>query len=90
MQKGFIQLQISNLIIKNPDQKSQSRNTDINIVYDLVNTLASTAFKINKKMLYFILDYGIEFKLIEDLDSIENINKFLNFFVWFFMRVGLL
>ena len=41
-------------------------------------------------MLYFILDYGIEFKLIEDLDSIENINKFLNFFVWFFMRVGLL
>ena len=65
----------STLIIKNPDQKEQSRITDTNIVYDLVNTLASTAFKINNKMLDFILDYGIEFKLIEYLDSIENINK---------------
>lgn len=66
---------ISTLNIKNPYQKAQSKIKDINIVYDLVNTLASTAFKINNKMLDFILDYGVEFKLIEDLDSIENINK---------------
>lgn len=66
---------ISTLIIKNPDQKEQSRITDTNIVYDVVNTLASTAFKINNKMLDFSLDYGIVFKLIEYLDSIENINK---------------
>jgi len=35
-------------------------------------------------MLDFILNYGIEFKLIEDLDSIENINKFLKLFCGFY------
>ena len=69
---------ISTLIIKNPNQKENSRFTVTNIVYDIVNTLAyvsllqlsSTAFKFHTQMLDFNLDYGIEFKLIAELDSI--------------------
>jgi len=61
----IILTKISTLIIKNPDQKTHSRITDTNIVFGLVNTLASTAFKFNNTMLDFIMDYGIEFQLIE-------------------------
>jgi DNA-dependent RNA polymerase len=53
-----------NLIIENWELKESSVIKDSNIVFDLVNNMSSVGFKINKDVLNFINEYGIEYNLI--------------------------
>ena len=62
---------VSPLIIKNSDLKEQSKILNENIVYKIVNLLSSVAFTINRPVLNFILEKGVEFGLLTDPNYIH-------------------
>jgi DNA-directed RNA polymerase len=60
---------IEPLIIKKNDLEESSTIEEENKIYDLVNNLNSTGFKINNQVLNFILSEGIKFNLISDFNN---------------------
>ena len=57
------------LIIDNWELKESSTIKDENVVYDLVNNMNSVGYKINKDVLNFLDNYGVEYDLILHKES---------------------
>ena len=66
------------LLINKANYKQNSEIVKDNIIYDMVNNINKTSYKINKKVLDFIEEFGVEFGLIEDINQkhpLENIKR---------------
>ena len=57
---------VTPLIIKNSELKDQSIIEHNNVIFNMVNNLSKVGFKINEQVLDFIMEYGLEYKLIID------------------------
>lgn len=67
-----------NLLINKANYKQNSEIIKGNIIYDMVNNINKTCYKINKEVLDFIHEYGVEYGLIEDVNQkhpLENIKR---------------
>lgn len=63
------------IIIEKLFYDNQSKITDINIVYKIANSIASVPYKINDKLLQFLIDKGDEMGLLVDKKEIEVLEK---------------
>jgi len=54
------------MIISHPLNEGQTIIKEKNVVYNTVNYLSSVPYKINEELLNFILEFGIDYKLIID------------------------
>lgn len=57
------------LLIDKANYKVFSRIEKENIIYDMVNNMNATAYKINKQVLSFILEYGVKYDIIMDINK---------------------
>lgn len=58
------------LIIDKANYKEYSTiEKDNNIFYDMVNNLNKTPYKVNKEVLNFIIEYGIQYDIIDDINK---------------------
>ena len=66
------------LLINKANYKQNSDIVKVNIIYDMVNNINKTSYKINKEVLEFIEEYGVDYGLIEDVNqkhSLEDIKR---------------
>lgn len=59
----------SKLLIDKANYKIFSRIDKENIIYDMVNNINATPYKINKEVLSFILEYGVMYDIIMDINK---------------------
>lgn len=57
------------LLINKANYKQDSDIVKGNIIYDMVNNINKTSYKINNEVLEFIQDYGVDYGLIEDVNK---------------------
>lgn len=58
-----------NLLINKANYREPSEiEKDSNIIYDMVNNMNKTSYKVNKEVLDFVLEYGVEYGMIEDIN----------------------
>lgn len=57
------------LLINKANYKQNSDIVKGNIIYNMVNNINKTSYKINKEVLEFIQEYGVEYGLIEDINQ---------------------
>lgn len=58
-----------NLLINKANYKKNSNIIKGNIIYDMVNNINKTSYKINEEVLGFIQEYGVDYGLIEDVNQ---------------------
>ncbi len=58
-----------NLLINKANYKQSSGIVKGNIIYDMVNNINKTSYKINEEVLEFIQEYGVDYGLIEDVNQ---------------------